>query len=227
MMEKALLIILLGNIGVGKGTQAHRMSEAYSVPHISSGDIFRKNVQYGTDIGKQVKQYMDAGQLVPDDLTCEIITARLLKSDCNGGYILDGFPRSLPQAEELEQYLGALESKINFAIHINLADDEIVKRLSARRSCPRCGAIYNLIFNPSIEEGLCDAPDCGAELVRRDDDKPETIRKRLDVYYVTTKPILAFYKDRGVLHTVDATGMTPDDVFEKIESIVSKDRAKI
>lgn len=216
-------IILMGNVGVGKGTQAQRISAAYSIPHISTGHIFRNHIRGNTDIGKEVRGYIEAGQLVPDELTCRIVADRTLEADCTGGYILDGFPRSVPQAEEFERVLGAREANIDLAINLELPDDEIIERLTARRSCPTCGAIYNLRSNPPAQDGQCDNADCvGGRLIQRKDDTVETIRKRLDIYYDTTKPILAFYGERGILRTVDAAGQSPDGVFAKIEAFVSQ-----
>ncbi len=215
-----LRIVMLGGPGAGKGTQAKRMAEAYSLPHISTGDIFRANLREGTPLGLEAKTYMDAGKLVPDALTCKIVADRLTQPDCaDGGYILDGFPRSLPQAEELERILSAQGSKLDLAINVDVTDEEIVLRLGSRRSCPKCGAIYNIKFTPPKRDGICDVD--GEALIHRDDDREETIRERLRVYHETTEPIIAYYEKQGILKTVSGTGSSPGAVFTKIEEIVA------
>jgi adenylate kinase len=217
-----LRIVMLGGPGAGKGTQAKRMAEKYSLPHISTGDIFRANLKEGTPLGLEVKKYLDGGQLVPDALTCEIVADRIAQSDCLNGFILDGFPRSLPQAETFQQLLEKRGEKLDLAIDIEVSDAEIVNRLGARRSCPVCGAIYNLKFSPPKREGICDRPECGgAQLIHRQDDKEETIRARLDVYHQTTEPIIDYYREQGILKAVEGTGSTPEKVFSKIEEIVA------
>jgi adenylate kinase len=215
-----LRIVMLGGPGAGKGTQAKRMAEAYGLPHISTGDIFRANLKSGTPLGTQVKQYLDAGKLVPDALTCEIVADRIVQADCAKGYILDGFPRSLPQAEEFQRLLGSRGNKLDVAINVDVTDAEIIDRLSARRSCPKCGAIYNLKFGPPKREGLCDACKDVA-LIQRQDDQEDTIRERLKVYHETTEPIIVYYEKQGILKTVSGTRSTPDAVFAKIEEIVA------
>lgn len=214
-----LRIVMLGAPGAGKGTQAKRMAEAYGLPHISTGDIFRENLRRGTPLGKQVKGYLDSGKLVPDELTCAIVADRTAQDDAKDGYILDGFPRSLPQVEEFQRLLDERGEKIDLAIDIDVTDDEIVERLTARRSCPKCGAIYNLKFKPPKNDNVCD--NDGEQLIQRDDDKEETVQERLKVYHQTTEPIIDYYDRQGVLKTVPGTGSTPDDVFKKIEEIVS------
>ncbi|HOT52323.1 MAG TPA: adenylate kinase, partial [Candidatus Hydrogenedentes bacterium] len=186
-----LRIVMLGGPGAGKGTQAKRMSEAYKLPHISTGDIFRANLREGTPLGLEAKKYMDAGKLVPDQLTCEIVADRIAQGDCAGGYLLDGFPRSLPQAETFQQLLSSRGETLDLAINVDVNDDVIVARLSARRSCPKCGAIYNLQFGPPKKEGVCDVD--GEALIQRQDDQEATIRERLRVYHETTEPIIAYY----------------------------------
>jgi adenylate kinase len=213
-----LRIVMLGGPGAGKGTQAKRMSAAYSLPHISTGDIFRAHLREGTPVGLQVRQYLDSGGLVPDELTCKIVADRICESDCSGGYILDGFPRSLPQAEEFQRLLASRGEGVDLAINVDVTDAEIVDRLSSRRSCPKCGAIYNLKFGPPKKEGICDVD--GDELIQRVDDKEETIRERLRVYHETTEPIIAYYEKQGILKTVSGTGSTPETVFGKIEEIL-------
>ena len=213
-----LRIVMLGGPGAGKGTQAKRMSEAYKLPHISTGDIFRANLREGTPLGLEAKKYMDAGKLVPDQLTCEIVADRIAQSDCAGGYLLDGFPRSLPQAETFQQLLSSRGETLDLAINVDVNDDVIVARLSARRSCPKCGAIYNLQFGPPKKEGVCDVD--GEALIQRQDDQEATIRERLRVYHETTEPIIAYYEKQGILKTVDGEA-PPDAIFAKIEEIVS------
>jgi adenylate kinase len=214
-----LRIVMLGGPGAGKGTQAKRMAVAYGLPHISTGDIFRAHLRDGTPLGKQVKQYLDSGGLVPDALTCEIVADRIRQADCANGYILDGFPRSLPQAEEFHRLLTSRGEGADLAINVDVTDEEIIGRLTTRRSCPKCGAIYNLKFGPPKRAGVCDAD--GEALIHRDDDKEATICERLRVYHETTEPIIAFYDKQGILKTVNGTGSTPDAVFRKIEEIIA------
>lgn len=214
-----LRIVMLGAPGAGKGTQAKRIAKAYGLPHISTGDIFRENLRNGTALGKQVQQYMDAGQLVPDDLTCAIVADRLVQADCQDGYILDGFPRSVPQAENLEQVLAQHGAKLTVAMNVDVPDVEIIDRLTARRSCGTCGRIYNLKFDAPKREGVCD--DDGQPLVLRKDDEAATIQERLRVYHETTEPIIAFYETRGVLQTVNGSKAAPDVIYTKIEETLS------
>ena len=196
-------IIMLGAPGAGKGTQADKIAEKYGIPHISTGDIFRANIKGGTELGKKAKEYMDQGLLVPDELTCDLVTDRVAKPDCEKGYILDGFPRTIPQAEALEKALKATGTDIDFAIDVDVPDANIVNRMSGRRACLTCGATYHIQYIPPKKEGICDK--CGSELVLRDDDKPETVQKRLDVYHAQTQPLIDFYEERGKLKTVDGT----------------------
>ena len=217
-----LRIVMLGAPGAGKGTQAKRIAEARALPHISTGDIFRENLRAGTPLGLQAKQYMDAGKLVPDALTCEIVADRIAQKDCGNGYILDGFPRSLPQAEEFQRLLTARGDTLDVAIDIAVTDEEIIERLTARRSCPKCGAIYNLKFSPPKREGVCDVESCqGTALIQRADDQEKTIRERLRTYHETTEPIIAYYEKKRILKTVSGTGASPKDVFLKVEEILS------
>lgn len=210
-------IVMLGAPGAGKGTQAEKIAAEYGLPHISTGDIFRKNIKEGTDLGKEAKGYMDAGKLVPDELTVRMLLDRVSGDDCRDGYILDGFPRTIPQAEALDGELKKLGEDIDFAIDVEVPDENIVKRMSGRRACPKCGATYHLEFIPPKKEGICD--ECGAELTIRDDDRPETVKKRLDVYHDQTQPLIEFYEKKGVLHTVDGTADV-SDVFEAIKNIL-------
>jgi len=214
-----LRIVMLGAPGAGKGTQAKRIAEACGLPHISTGDIFRAHLRDGTPLGRQVRQYLDAGTLVPDALTCEIVAERIREDDCARGYILDGFPRSAPQADTFHELLAGRGEKLDLALNIDVDDGEIVERLTARRSCPKCGAIYNLKFQPPRQDGVCDHD--GEPLVQRRDDTEETVKERLRVYHETTEPIVAYYQTEGILKTVSGTGATPAAVFSKIEAILA------
>jgi adenylate kinase len=215
-----LRIIMLGAPGAGKGTQAKRISDRFGLPHISTGDIFRAHLRQGTALGLEVKAYLDAGKLVPDALTCKILAERIDEADCTKGYVLDGFPRSIPQAEELERVLAGKGQKLDMAIDVAVADAIIVQRLTARRSCPKCGAVYNLTTQPPKTAGKCDVEGCGGDLIQRVDDCEETINERLRVYHETTEPIIAFYQERGILKSVAGDVLGPDDIFVKVEAIV-------
>jgi len=210
-------IIMLGAPGAGKGTQAKLIAEKYNIPHISTGDIFRANIKEGTELGKEAKQYMDKGQLVPDELTVRILLDRVAKEDCKNGYVLDGFPRTIPQAEVLDTEVAKLGDKIDFAIDVDVPDENIIKRMSGRRSCPGCGRTYHIVHIPPKKEGICD--DCGKELVLRDDDKPETVKSRLDVYHKQTQPLIDYYSKQNILRTVDGT-KDMDDVFTAITAFL-------
>ncbi len=210
-------IIMLGAPGAGKGTQADKIAQKYSIPHISTGDIFRKNIKEGTALGKEAKQYMDEGKLVPDELTVRILLDRVASDDCSRGYILDGFPRTIPQAEALEKKLGELDDDIDFAINVDVPDENIVNRMSGRRACPKCGATYHIKHIPPKKEGICD--ECGAELIIRDDDKPETVKNRLKVYHEQTQPLIEYYDKKKILRTVDGT-KDAEDVFRAIADIL-------
>ena len=204
-------IVMLGAPGAGKGTQALRIAEQYGVPHISSGDIFRKNLKEGTELGLRAKAYMDEGLLVPDELTTDLVISRLHEEDCKDGYVLDGFPRTLPQARALSEKLKSEGARIDFALDIEVSDEEIVSRVSGRRICPKCGAGFHTLYNKPQIDGICDI--CGAELKMRDDDRPETVLKRLEVYHAETEPLIAYYKEEGILRTVDGS-QSIDKVFE-------------
>ncbi|MGN0411045.1 MAG: adenylate kinase [Candidatus Fimousia sp.] len=208
-------IIMLGAPGAGKGTQAKMISEKYGIPHISTGDIFRANIKNGTELGKKAKSYMDQGLLVPDELVVDLVVDRVQKEDCKEGYILDGFPRTIPQAEALDAALG--EDKIDYALDIEVPDDHIIKRMSGRRACVGCGATYHLVYNPTKTEGVCDV--CGEKLILRDDDKPETVQKRLDVYHEQTQPLIDYYKKAGCLVEMDGT-LDINVVFENVVKIL-------
>ena len=212
-------IIMLGAPGAGKGTQAKMIAEKCGIPHISTGDIFRANIKNGTELGAKAKEYMDKGLLVPDELVCDLVVDRIQQADCEKGYILDGFPRTIPQAEALEAALNAIEQKLDYAIDIDVPDENIINRMSGRRACVGCGATYHVVFNPTKVEGKCDV--CGESLILRDDDKPETVKKRLDVYHTQTQPLIDFYSARKVLVEVDGT-QSMDKVFEDIMNILGE-----
>ncbi len=210
-------IVMLGAPGAGKGTQAKMIAEKYQIPHISTGDIFRSNIKNGTELGKKAKEYMDQGLLVPDELTVDLVTDRLGQDDCRKGYILDGFPRTIPQAEALAGALAKRGEKLDYAIDVDVPDENIVKRMSGRRACTGCGATYHVVHNPSKKGDLCEV--CGEPLVLRDDDKPETVQKRLTVYHDQTQPLIDYYKGQGILKTVDGT-QPMDAVFTAITRIL-------
>ena len=212
-------IIMLGAPGAGKGTHAKMIAEKCGIPHISTGDIFRANIKNGTELGAKAKEYMDKGLLVPDELVCDLVVDRIQQADCEKGYILDGFPRTIPQAEALENALNAIEQKLDYAIDIDVPDENIINRMSGRRACVGCGATYHVLFNPTKVEGKCDV--CGESLILRDDDKPETVKKRLDVYHTQTQPLIDFYTDRKVLVEVDGT-QSMDKVFDDIMKILGE-----
>ncbi len=210
-------IIMLGAPGAGKGTQAKMIAEKYGIPHISTGDIFRANIKGGTELGLEAKKYMDQGLLVPDELTVKILLDRVANDDCSNGYVLDGFPRTIPQAEVLDKAVSELNDSIDFAINVDVKDENIIRRMSGRRACLKCGATYHIEHVPPKKEGICDA--CGSELVLRDDDKPETVEKRLKVYHDQTQPLIDYYSKKGILKEVDGS-QDKDDVFNAIVDIL-------
>ena len=210
-------IVMLGAPGAGKGTQAKMIAAEYGIPHISTGDIFRANIKEGTELGVKAKAYMDQGLLVPDELTCDLVVDRIQQSDAKNGYVLDGFPRTIPQAEALTNALAEKGEKVDFAINIDVPDQNIIDRMGGRRACVSCGATYHIVNIPPKKEGICDV--CGAELILRDDDKPETVKKRLDVYHEQTQPLIDYYKAEGVLKDVDGT-VDMKDVFESIVKVL-------
>lgn len=210
-------IIMLGAPGAGKGTQAKKIVDKYRVPHVSTGDIFRANIKGGTELGMKAKAFMDQGMLVPDEVTIGMLMDRIKEADCAGGYVLDGFPRTIPQAESLKLALEAQNESIDYAIDVDVPDADIVSRMSGRRVCLTCGATYHVIRMPSKQEGICDV--CGAELIFREDDKPETVQKRLSVYHEQTQPLIDYYKNMGVLRTVDGT-QDVADIFQSIVDIL-------
>ena len=211
-------IIMLGAPGAGKGTQAKMIAEKYGIPHISTGDIFRSNIKDGTELGMEAKKYMDQGLLVPDELTVKILLDRVARADCRNGYVLDGFPRTIPQAEVLDQALEKIGDQIDFAVNVSVPDEHIVKRMSGRRACVGCGATYHIEHIPPKKEGICDT--CGLELILREDDKPETVQNRLNVYHSQTQPLIEFYQKKGILQTVDGT-VDMKAVFDAIVAILS------
>lgn len=210
-------IIMLGAPGAGKGTQAKKIAAKYNIPHISTGDIFRANIKNGTELGKKAKTYMDQGLLVPDDLVVDLVVDRVGQDDCERGYVLDGFPRTIPQAEALTKALADMGQKVDYAIDVDVPDENIVRRMSGRRACVGCGATYHVVYAPMKKEGICDT--CGGELILRDDDKPETVQKRLNVYHEQTQPLIDYYTEAGILKTVDGT-VDIDDVFQSIVDIL-------
>ena len=199
-------LIMLGAPGAGKGTQAKKIAEKYSIPHISTGDIFRANIKNGTELGKKAKTFMDQGLLVPDELVVDLVVDRVNQEDCKNGYVLDGFPRTIPQAEALDRALAEM-------------GQNIVNRMSGRRACVDCGATYHIVYAPTAKEGICDK--CGGELILRDDDKPETVLKRLGVYHEQTQPLIDYYTEAGVLREVDGT-IDINDVFAAIVQILGE-----
>ena len=210
-------IIMLGAPGAGKGTQAKQIAAKYQIPHISTGDIFRANIKNGTELGKKAKTYMDQGALVPDELTCDLVMDRIQQDDCKNGFVLDGFPRTIPQAEALTEALAKIGEKMDYAINVEVPDENIIHRMSGRRSCPKCGASYHIEFIPPKQEGICDA--CGAELIQREDDKPETVKNRLAVYHEQTQPLIEYYEKADALRTVDGT-KDKDEVVGDIVAIL-------
>ena len=216
---KLVKIIMLGAPGAGKGTQAKMLAEKYGIPHISTGDIFRANIKEGTELGKKAKEYMDKGLLVPDELVVDLVMDRFKADDCKKGYILDGFPRTIPQAEALDKALAAAGEKMDYAINVEVPDENIVKRMSGRRACVGCGATYHIKYNPTKVEGICDV--CGKELILRDDDKPETVLNRLKVYHDQTQPLIDYYGKAGIVREVDGT-VDMNDVFNAIVDILGE-----
>ena len=208
-------IIMLGAPGAGKGTQAKKIAEKYSIPHISTGDIFRANIKEGTELGKKAKEYMDKGALVPDELVCDLVVDRISQDDAKNGYVLDGFPRTIPQAEALDAALNKINEKVDYAIDVDVPDDNIINRMSGRRACVACGGTYHVVFNPTKTEGVCDA--CGGQLILRDDDQPETVKNRLKVYHDQTQPLIDYYTKKNILKSVDGT----QDMSKVFDSIVA------
>ena len=210
-------VIMLGAPGAGKGTQAKQIADKYSIPHISTGDIFRANIKNGTELGKKAKTFMDQGLLVPDELVVELVADRIQQDDCKNGFVLDGFPRTIPQAEALDAAIEKINEKMDYAIDVDVPDENIITRMSGRRACLNCGATYHIVSIPTKVEGVCDR--CGNPVVLRDDDKPETVKKRLEVYHEQTQPLIDYYKKKDILKTVN--GVQPmEDVFKAIVEIL-------
>ena len=212
-------IVMLGGPGAGKGTQAKIISEKYHVPHISTGDIFRANIKEGTELGKKAKTYMDAGALVPDELVVDLVADRLTWEDAREGFVLDGFPRTIPQAQALTEALADMDTALDYAIDIEVPDENIIERMGGRRACVTCGATYHIVNIPPKTEGKCDK--CGSDLILRDDDKPETVKKRLDVYHEQTQPLIDYYRDLALLREIDGT-VSMDEVFKAIASVLGE-----
>ncbi len=212
-------IIMLGAPGAGKGTQAKKIAAKYEIPHISTGDIFRANIKNGTELGRKAKTYMDQGLLVPDELVVDLVVDRVNQEDCANGYVLDGFPRTIPQAEALDKALEELGQKMDYAIDVDVPDENIINRMSGRRACVDCGATYHIVYASTKQEGICD--NCGGSLILRDDDKPETVQKRLVVYHEQTQPLIDYYMAKGILKTVDGT-VDLEDVFKAIVDILGE-----
>ncbi|MDD3361865.1 MAG: adenylate kinase [Hespellia sp.] len=212
-------IIMLGAPGAGKGTQAKKIAAKYDIPHISTGDIFRANIKSGTDLGKKAKTFMDQGLLVPDELVVDLVVDRVGQDDCSKGYVLDGFPRTIPQAEALDAALAKVDQKMDYAINVEVPDENIIQRMSGRRACVDCGATYHIVYAPTKKEGICD--NCGGSLILRDDDKPETVQKRLGVYHEQTQPLIEYYTDKNILVEVDGT-IDINDVFTEIVKVLGE-----
>ena len=210
-------LIMLGAPGAGKGTQAKKIAEKYQIPHISTGDIFRANIKAGTELGMKAKSFMDQGQLVPDEVTIGMLLDRISQDDSKNGYVLDGFPRTIPQAESLTAALKERGEKIDYAVNVDVPDDNIINRMSGRRACVGCGATYHVVYNAPKSEDICDT--CGEKLILRDDDKPETVKNRLLVYHEQTQPLIDYYKKEGVLVEVDGT-QNLEKVFQDIVAVL-------
>ncbi len=210
-------LVLLGPPGVGKGTQASAIVEKYNIPHISTGDIFRFNIKEGTELGMKAKEYMDKGLLVPDDLVVSIVKDRLTEEDCKAGFLLDGFPRTIYQAEKLDEELKAMNIKLDKVINIHADKDILIERVVGRRICKVCGKGYHIIFDPPKEDNVCDLD--GGELFQREDDTEETVSKRIEVYEEQTQPLIAYYEDKGIIVNVDGTQTiekVSKDIFEAL-----------
>ena len=210
-------LVLIGCPGAGKGTQAKMLSKKYGIAHISTGDLLREQMKQGTELGKKVSAIMEAGGLVSDDIVSAMLAERIKADDCKNGYILDGFPRTIPQAEALDKALSANGESVDYAVNVEVPDENIVNRMSGRRACVGCGATYHIKYNPTKVEGKCDA--CGADLILRDDDKPETVLNRLKVYHDQTQPLIDYYTKKGVIAEVDGT-KDMQEVFDAIVDIL-------
>lgn len=209
----------MGLPGAGKGTQAEKINEKFNIPHISTGDMFRLAIKEGTELGKKAKGYLDEGALVPDEVTNGIVEERLSKEDCKDGFLLDGFPRTIPQAKALQKITTKLNQKLDYVIHVEVPEEKLLERLTGRRVCPTCGTTYHVVYNPPKEEAICDKD--GSKLIQRDDDSIETVQKRLAVNVEQTKPLLDFYEEQGILVTVNGD-QAIDGVFEEIQTKINK-----
>ncbi|QGM32095.1 adenylate kinase [Bacillus sp. N3536] len=214
-------IVLMGLPGAGKGTQADKIVEKYAIPHISTGDMFRAAIKEGTELGLKAKSFMDQGALVPDEVTIGIVRERLSKPDCDQGFLLDGFPRTVPQAEALDALLSDLGKSIEHVLNIQVEQEELIKRLTGRRICKECGTAYHLVFNPPVKDGVCDKD--GGELYQRADDNPETVTNRLEVNMKQTQPLLDFYQNKGVLSNLDGQ-QDIKVVFADIDALLQGNR---
>lgn len=212
---KWLNLILMGLPGAGKGTQAAKINEEYNIPHISTGDMFRLAIKDGTELGKKAKSYMDQGELVPDEVTIGIVSERLNMDDCKNGFLLDGFPRTIAQAEALQSLLAEIKESIDYVVHVDVPEQQLMERLTGRRICPTCGATYHILYNPPEKDGYCDRD--GSELIQREDDQAETVKTRLDVNMEQTKPLLDYYQEKGYLVTVNGD-QDIEQVFQGIQS---------
>ncbi|WP_010529008.1 adenylate kinase [Lentibacillus jeotgali] len=210
-------LILMGLPGAGKGTQAEKINEAYHIPHISTGDMFRLAIKEGTELGQKAKEYMDQGALVPDDVTIGIVKERLGRDDCKNGFLLDGFPRTVAQAKSLQALLEEMDDSIDYVLHVDVPEEDLVERLAGRRICPTCGATYHVTHNPPQKEGICD--NDGSKLMQREDDQAETVKNRLNVNLEQMKPLLDFYHDKGNLVKIDGD-QEIDHVFKDIQSAI-------
>lgn len=210
-------LILMGLPGAGKGTQAEKIVAKYNIPHISTGDMFRAAIKEGTELGKEAKSYMDAGNLVPDEVTIGIVRERLSKSDCESGFLLDGFPRTVAQAEALEDILSSLGKNLDYVLNVDVPKEKLEERLTGRRVSPTSGKTYHVMYNPPKQEGICDVD--GSELVQRDDDKPETVRKRLEVNIEQQQPLIDFYTDKGYIRSIRGD-QDINVVFDEIDELL-------
>lgn len=214
-------MIFLGLPGAGKGTQAKKVSSKYNIPHIATGDIFRNAIKNETPLGKKAKSFIDQGELVPDKVTIGIVRNRLKEDDCKDGFILDGFPRTIKQAEALNEIMEELNTKLDLALYIKVPEKELIKRLSGRRVCEDCGATYHVEFNPPKKEGICDK--CGGNLIQRSDDTEETVKNRIEVNKEKTEKLIEFYDDKGILQTIESSGGI-EEVFKKVTSVIEENR---
>ena len=210
-------LVLVGPPGAGKGTQAKYLAKHFAIPQISTGDIFRANVAEQTELGREAKRYMDAGDLVPDEVTIAMVRDRIGQDDAAGGFLLDGFPRNVAQAEALNEILGQMNAPLDAVLELKVDDEEVVRRLSGRRTCRQCGHVWHQEFDPPKEDGVCDK--CGGQLFQRDDDQPETVQHRLDIYQEQTAPLVGFYRDNGLLKAIEAMGPVDDVTKRAIEAL--------